>query len=98
MCEIRSVESPTNLTRMLETPRGQRARRRCGGVASLVLPRLLVAGAFVSGDCPSLRISVASNAIPGAASVVPEQLAILPLDVPASFSSISSMPGPKTVA
>jgi hypothetical protein len=48
-----------------------------------------------SGDWSWPRKSVASKTMPGACSAVPEHEAIMPLNLPVSFTSTSSMP--KTV-
>lgn len=71
----------------------QRLGKRFGSLGSL-LGSNFTAGRAVSraGDEPWLKMSVTSKTIPGAASVVPRHVTIVPLAVPTSCSSISSMP------
>jgi hypothetical protein len=89
----------TNQDQILDGPRakGFRAWYRLSALIGSLPASNFTAARFLadSGDCSWPRKSVASKTMPGACSAVPEHEAIMPLNLPVSFTSTSSMP--KTV-
>lgn len=73
--------------------RVQQQRERGGNLDSLsALNAVGVRRVSVCEGGSWLRMRIASKTIPGTWSTVPEQVAIVPLDVPVSLSSTSSIP------